>query len=1085
MNPAPGLLQRRLPGNARRRGNSPEERLVQRIRAARREQRLANRSDAELRTIFSHLGSRVAPGDVSIPDGALPAETLALAFAVIDETIRRRLGCWRIFDRPPEPDEAPDLASARRTLAAAGRGRYPGGDLLLPAPFYQAVRRRRDGANGALRFRPTDQQLLAGRQLWDGRIVELPAGEGKTVAAAYPAALHGLLGRTVHIVTANDYLAARDCARLAPVYQALGLTVGMVLDHMAGPERRAAYGQRIVYGTLREFAFDFLRDQLAASPHEQIQGPPDTAIIDEADQTLLDEAVTPLVIAGEPILTRRTIARANRAVRELAAAQAQVAAECRAKLAQSPGAESESKTKSESAVLLARALLAQPDNAETRRLAASRPRLRRRAQALLDTDGSGRPHPRATEGLYCAIDPEQRSFALLPPGVAFLEARLGDFYNTTPDAAAGPGPGAGPGARRMAQRLNLVNQVHQLLRAHLLLRRDVDYIVDAAADRVVLVDRDTGRPRPDSRYQDGLQPAVEAREGVTVHPDCRSRAEISVPGFVRRYRRLAGLTGTAWPARAEFRRLYGLAVAVVPPARPSLRRDLPTRIYARRQDRLDAIVDEVRHCRRSGRPALVAARTVAQSAVISRRLTAAGIPHRLLNAAAGPEEADIVRAAGKPGAVTVATNMAGRGTDIILPPGLDCRIVAGFVDLLQDRLQTGNPTVAVRASTPAEADLLAGALAALPHLDTARRPGRSRHLTVRLRGMAGPPPPAAPPLEFGLGLYVISAEFNESPRVALQLQGRSGRQGGFGATRSLLAQSDPQLPEIQYGPPGADPAGRVCWQGPHLERQLRRRQEAASQDTAAARALLLEYAAVLDAHAANYYRARQETLTATPYRLEQYAAAAAREAAAGLVAQRFPGPSADNYAGRFAALSADLQARYGVNCAPAWGLSLDNLDGNSPDGNSPDENNPDGNGPDADTLGGALANLLRQRLAERRERLGTERFAELARLLLLSAGDELWENHRAGLRAMAAVSRMSGCGPKTAVAEYVIDAAAAWRQFRADAAALFLSRLCLFPMAGLAAVAEDTAVAAGPPAIAIADGRLARLAAAAAPLPAA
>ena len=192
------------------------------------------------------------------------------------------------------------------------------------------------GAGEGLRFRPTDQQLLAGWHLCAGRIVELAAGEGKTVAAAFPTALYGLLGRTTHVVTANDYLAARDCERLAPVYRALGLTVGAVLDHMAGPERRESYANRIIYSTLREFAFDYLRDRLAMSADEQIQGPLDAAIIDEADQTLLDEAVTPLIIAGTPVVSRRNIVRANRAVRQLVVdKQARLAAECRRQLQQS------------------------------------------------------------------------------------------------------------------------------------------------------------------------------------------------------------------------------------------------------------------------------------------------------------------------------------------------------------------------------------------------------------------------------------------------------------------------------------------------------------------------------------------------------------------------------------------------------------------------------------------------------------------------------------------------------------------------------------------------------------------------------
>ena len=316
-----------------------------------------------------------------------------------------------------------------------------GAILLLPAEFYRAARRRTDGDTHGLHFRPTDQQLLAGLHLYHGRIVEMAAGEGKTVAAAFPAVLYALMGRTVHVVTANDYLAARDCELLAPVYRALGLTVGAVLDHMAGPERCVSYGNRIVYGTLREFAFDYLRDQMVMSPNEQVQGPLDVAIIDEADQTLLDEAVTPLVIAGAPVLSRRTIIRADRVVRELVAEQTRLAEECRHELDQRvAGGQADDR----SAMLLARVMLSQPDDEATRRLAAAHPRLRRRALSLVDADGSGRPHPEVEEGLLCAVDAERGSLSLLPEGVAFLEARLGDFYSANavdPDTRRGLSPG--------------------------------------------------------------------------------------------------------------------------------------------------------------------------------------------------------------------------------------------------------------------------------------------------------------------------------------------------------------------------------------------------------------------------------------------------------------------------------------------------------------------------------------------------------------------------------------------------------------------------------------------------------------------
>ena len=1004
-----------------RRAHSRDDRFLLRIRTARSERGLANRSDLELRAAVSGLDGKI---DAAKP---VPEDTLALVFAVVDETIRRRLGLWKVFDLSAASDE-PSVAAARLKLASAGWGRYPGSDLLLSAEFYRAARRRLARGSDELRFHPTGLQLLAGWRLCQGRVVEVAAGEGKTVAAAFPAALYGLLGRTAHVITANDYLAARDCAALAPVYRALGLTVGTVLDHMASLERREAYANRIIYGTLREFAFDYLRDRLVMSADEQIQGPLDVAIIDEADQTLLDEATTPLVIAGAPALSRRTIIRADRAVRQLVAEQIRVATDCRRQVERLLA---DNKTNDQSAILLARAMLAQPDDEATRCLAAAHPRLRRRAQLLMDEDGSGRPRPEVEVGLYCAVDAERGSLSLLPEGVAFLEACLGDFYSA--DAADSVGAvDAGRSAQRTVQRANLVNQVHQLLRAHLLLRRGVEYVVDD--EQVVLVDRDTGRPRPDTHYQDGLHPAVEAKEGVTIHPDYRSLGEISIPGFVRRYRSLAGLTGTAQVAADEFGRLYGLDVVVVAQGpwgalKSSGRRDLPSRVYAHPDDQLSAVVDEVRHCQRSDRPVLVAGRTVAQSEAISQRLTAAGITHRLLNAVTSWEETGIVRDAGQPGAVTVTTNMAGRGTDVTLPPSLDRHTLQRFVSLLERTIMTepDGKTLAVQANTPGEADLLARELASSPRL-SARRAGNDR-LTVHLRGTT-PVPAAAVTLEFGLGLHIVSTEFNDSPRVALQLQGRSGRQGAYGSTRSLLVRSDRKLAGLEYGQPVVDSVGRVCWEGRELERQLNRRRKVAQREQSGSRALLLEYAAVLDNHADAYYRSRQEVLVASSERLIHWADDAARSAAAALAARHFPGLVADGYARRFGALAAEMRVRYGVDAEPARGQALDDL-------------------------GNVLAELLQWRLAKRRERLGEPRFGELARLLLLQAGDELWENHRASLRSMAAASRLEAQGPKTAIAEYVIAAGAAWQWFQEEVSDRFLSQMFYFPIAGLTSPPED------------------------------
>ncbi|CAI8046787.1 Protein translocase subunit SecA, partial [Geodia barretti] len=419
-----------------------------------------------------------------------------------------------------------------------------------------------------------DRRTTAGRQApvpgqggADGR------GRGQDRAIAFAAALHAVLGRRVHVITANDYLADRDAALLGPVYRSLGLDCGAVLGHMERRERRHIYRRGIIYGAMRELGFDHLRDHLGTAPEERVQQPLDVAIVDEADHALIDEAYTPLIISGNPLGGTRWAVRVNGAVADMIAEQ-RVLAEG---LAQDLDANDDRSP--ERLRLLAKLILANPDNKTLRQ------------------------------------------------------------------------------------------HVSQALHAHLLQQRDVDYLVDD--DSVVLIDQHTGRPKPDSIYQHGLQQAVEAREGVTVQPENETLAQISVSGLVSRYGQVAGITGTAEPAAGEFRRKYGLVVAVVPPAHPLLRTSIPPAVYLSREDKLAAVVDEVEARHRTGQPVLVGTRTVEQSEELAGLLSERRIPHRVLNAVTTHTEAAIVRDAGAFGAVTVATHMAGRGTDILLTTTLD------------------------------------------------------------------------------------------------------------------------------------------------------------------------------------------------------------------------------------------------------------------------------------------------------------------------------------------------------------------------------------------------------------------------------
>ena len=1051
---------------------------------------LGNYSDSDLREAISRIRVQSRLEDTE--------NWLAEVFAITDETIRRRLGAWRFFDpsfdrqnlevyfRVAQSDQKPPTSPATdlygwehwtnggverrdrpsvapletlpspeanaldddeqvivntiRQLQDPRRGLYRW-DILLSAEFYQALARK--DTDKLFHFQATDEQLLAGLYLFQGKIVEMSAGEGKTVAAVFPAVTQALMGRSVHVLTANDYLATRDSNLLAPVYQSLGFTVGSVLGYMDDDERRYAYGKQIVYGTMREFGFDFLRDNLKMSPAEQVQGPLQAAIVDEADQALVDEARTPLIIAGEPLINRRAFNRANKAVADLISLQAKVAQDCRDQLLEeTPGSKAY-------AAYLGRALLADPDNENLLRLVAADPRSYRNAVATVYPDGSDYADETQTGQLYYLVDRDKRFVTLTAMGVELLVNRLGAFYDEL-----GPVPGQTSGLkqeqaedfpattgsnllRKRALRVSLGNQVYQLLRAYLLLEKDSDYVV--AEDAVVLIDRYTGRPLPDSRYQEGLHPALEAKESVTVNPDREALAQISVQGFANRYQWLAGMTGTANAAIDEFKSMYSRNVVSVPTVRPALRQDLPSRVYENREDKLAAVADLVRICSWTGRPVLVGVQTVEQSEELHQRLLREGINSRLLNAVTGHDEADIIREAGSFGGVTVATNMAGRGTDIILEPDLDRRVLDRYLALIQDRLDRGS-SVVVTCYTEGEADILAGALKKSETFRfTRRRPGKREELVITPAGSPGLPKGERPfidscdALEFGLGLCVIGSEFNESPRVALQLKGRSGRQGQFGSTRFLLSWEDRLLVHRGSRPPvwterrKTDAAGRVYFEGPTVEKFLLRRQEAVEREAAVQRSVILDYAAVSDAHAEAYYAARHRSMAggisfATPEAsCFEYCAALAEGAALRVVERRFPGGDGANYGRRFAGLLAELDRWFFLDGASLRSAALDSLPAQ-------------------------LKQLMVERLESIQSQVGAVKFANLVRLLLLQAGDELWKDYCAGLRSLTVSSRLGNYGHKSAVADYIIHAFDEWQRFQEEKDDLFLSRLLTFPL---------------------------------------
>ena len=903
-----------------------------------------------------------------------------------------------------------------------------------------------------LGLRATDEQLLAGIHLFRGRVVQMDAGEGKTVAAAFPAALHALMGRPVHVVTANDYLADRDAKLLRPVYLSLGLSVGAVLQHTEEGERRHVYRRDIVYGAMRELGFDYLRDNLKFDSGQRVQresGLSDAvAIVDEADHALIDEAFTPMIISGNPTGSSRTAIRADRAVAEMIRAQqgtvSELAAELDSAVRIEPSASpAPSVIPAKAGIhLLARLLLAQPDNPMLQRRFSANP------SSLKQVWGMAEEHdPELIAGLYHAIHPGSRFITLTEKGREFLEQRLGLFYEGAESSSVLPERNlplmerrrrAGRVARTLSRRYGIGNQVLQSLCARLLLKRDVDYLVDG--DGVALIDLHTGRPKPDNIYQHGLQAAVEAKEGVTVRPDSETLAWISVAGFVSLYGQVSGITGTAASAAGEFRRKYGLEVAVVPPVKPPMRVNHPPKVFLTREDKIAAVADEVAARHRMGQPVLAATRTVEQSEELSRELARQGIHHQLLNAVTTHAEARIVRDAGRFGAVTVSTPMAGRGTDIVLEPELNERLVQHCANEVRLLLIGGAGVVDVSCPAIEQVAILRAGLDAFGMFHTVDGPDCGLRVTMRGGDNRG----ETRRLEFALGLCVIGTEIYDSRRVELQLRGRSGRQGQFGLAQTFLSLEDRlvnldadrilKLSACRHT--GA--AGRVCYTGPEVARRIERLQSAADREGEAQRSLMQDYAAEFDRQTNLYHQRRQAViLSAAKFHphpnpppegegILDMCRETAQRVASRLAAQHLGLYADDDYPRRFESLAEEARLDFGVDCSGLYGTDLAQMP--------------------AELSALFFARLEQQAYTLSLSKGGERVFPQVARQLWLQVCGELWPAHIAGLRDSLASQLLSSLNHKSAVAQFIRRSNETWREYWELVDAEFLSRLIAFPL---------------------------------------
>ena len=530
-------------------------------------------------------------------------------------------------------------------------------DKLLPEAFAVV----REASKRTLGLRHFDVQLIGGITLHEGRIAEMRTGEGKTLVATLPAYLNALAG-SVHVITVNDYLASRDSKWMTPVFEYLGMSVGVLQSMQPTEQKQAAYQAEITYGTNNEFGFDYLRDNMALDKSQRAQRELAFGIIDEVDSILIDEARTPLVISGQ-VEDNTTLYKQMNALIPMLSVQ------------------------------------------------------------TLDENGEGEA------GDY-TVDEKQRQAELTEQGHQKVEEQLikmgliqedDSLYATT--------------------NLSLLHHVHAALRAHALFHRDVHYIVQQS--EVMLIDEHTGRTMAGRRLSEGLHQAIEAKENVAIQNESQTLASTTFQNYFRLYKKLSGMTGTADTEAFEFRQIYGLDVVVIPTNREIARKDLNDLIYLTISEKYDAIVEDIKKYQANNAPILVGTASVETSEELSKRLNRDNIAHQVLNAKFHEKEAEIVAQAGRPKAVTIATNMAGRGTDIVLGGNFEAELAA-----------LDNPTEAQKAALKAEWQI--------------------RHDQVMAAG----------------GLHILGTERHESRRIDNQLRGRAGRQGDPGLSRFYLSMED-------------------------------------------------------------------------------------------------------------------------------------------------------------------------------------------------------------------------------------------------------------------------------------------------------
>jgi preprotein translocase subunit SecA len=802
---------------------------------------------------------------------------------------------------------------------------------------------------------PFDVQLIGAIVLHEGKITEMRTGEGKTLVATMPMYLNGLTKRGAHLVTVNDYLAARDREWMGPIYETLGLSIGCIQQGMDPQERKPHYNADITYGTNNEFGFDYLRDNMCIQFEDKVQRGHYYAIVDEVDSILIDEARTPLIISGPVEASDKGFDNLTPLVRRAYQSQSLLVN----RMVEEGEQLLKEEKNSEAGKKLLQARRGSPKNKRLMKIEQEEGVKKLIERVELSYLRDKKLHE-LDEELYFAIDEKSNTIDLTEkgrqslspndPGLFILPDLSLDIQKIEHDEKLTPKEKIFEKEKayeRYAKKSETLHNFQALLKAYTLFEKDVDYIIQD--NKVVIVDEFTGRLMPGRRFSDGLHQALEAKEGVRVQSETQTFATITIQNYFRMYEKLAGMTGTALTNAAEFFSTYKLDVVEIPTNAPVRRIDYPDVIFKTRREKYNAVLDEIEKWHQAGRPILVGTTSVDVSETLSRILRRRGINHQVLNAKYHQKEAEIIADAGNKGAVTIATNMAGRGTDIKLEKG----VVAGEGCYITEH--TGGTC------------------------EKWEKEGNCKQ-------------------DIPCGLYIIGTERHEARRIDNQLRGRSGRQGDPGSSRFFLSLEDDLMRLFgserlaalmdRFGVKEMEPI-----QNPLVTRALENAQKRVEARNFEIRKHLLEYDDVMNRQREVIYHMRDQVLKGE--RLQELY----NEAVDSIINQMIDKYTSSKYTDEWD--WDGLKGEFGLIFLTDFTINDEEIKEIKPE-----------------TLTQALQKITEERYQQRENELGKELFAELVKAVFLRIIDTKWRDHLYALDMLREGISLVAYGQKDPLIEY-------------------------------------------------------------------